>query len=89
MFLFVLRSIVLLFWTLFDKIYQAEIQVDSEAASRSGGRLFTLGAIFALGAIFTRGAIFARGATFARGAIFALGAIFTLGATFALERFSL
>lgn len=35
-FLFVLYSIILLFCTLFDKIYPAEIQVDSEAASRSG-----------------------------------------------------
>ena len=35
-FLFVLRSIILLFCTLFNKIHLAEIQVDSEAASRSG-----------------------------------------------------
>ena len=35
-FLFVLRSIILLFCTLFNKIHLAEIQVDSEAASLSG-----------------------------------------------------
>jgi len=49
-FLFVLHSIILLFCTLFNKIYLAEIQVDSEAASRSG-ETFRSGGNFHSGAM--------------------------------------
>lgn len=79
MFLFVLRSIVLLFWTLFDKIHQAARQVDSEAASRSG-ETFHSGGDFRSKGDFHSGGDFRSGGDFHSGGDFRSGGDFHSGA---------
>ena len=78
-FLFVLRSIVLLFWTLFDKIHQAARQVDFEAASRSG-ETFRSGGDFHSGGDFRSGGNFRSGGDFRSKGDFRSGDDFRSGA---------